>query len=180
MAVVGAEGSDGLLDPLRSIARRKWRRWLARLGRQPGLARESSPVCGAWQLRFVVHNFAPALQKVVVEQQGAEGSWELLGGRFTIEFRAAAARPQAGIRREFSVTVGSPSAALRIAVRGIGQVGISRVELTDGVTTLRPRRWPAGSKKIIGRPAPRRGLPFIDLSRNQAELPLAFGLPPAS
>jgi hypothetical protein len=157
-----------------------WRRWLACAARNPGRVAAPAPVCGAWQLQFVVHNFAPALQKVVVEQKGPDGGWSVLQGRFTIEFRAAAARPRANLQREFSVPVGSSAAALRITVRGIGQVKISRVELTDGVTRLRPSGWPATRKKILGRPAPRRGFPELDLVNNQGVLPLAFPLPPAS
>jgi hypothetical protein len=137
-------------------------------------------VCGAWQLQFAVHNFAPALQKVVVEQQGADGGWTVLQGRFTIEFRAAAARPRTNLQREFSMPIASSSAALRIAIRGIGRVKISRVELTDGVTRLRPSGWPAARTKMLGRPAPRDGFPELDLGRNQDVLPLAFPPPQAS
>jgi hypothetical protein len=157
-----------------------WRRWLARVRRQPSLIRKATPVCGAWQLQFMVHNFAPALQKVIVEQQRPDGSWEELHGRFTIEFRAAAARPRTGIQREFSVPVDSPSSSLRIAVRGIGRVKIGRVALTDGVTRLSPRGWPPARVKVIGRPAPHRGFPELQLMKNQGELPLAFRPPQAS
>ncbi len=157
-----------------------WQQWLGRAQRNPALLRKATPVCGAWQLQFMVHNFAPALQKVVVERRRPDGSWEELRGRFTIEFRAAAARPRTRIRREFIVPVDSPSAALRLAVRGIGQVRISQVGLTDGVTRLHPSNWPAARRKILGRPAPTRGFPVLDLLVNQGELPLAFRVPPAS
>lgn len=157
-----------------------WQQWLARMRQKPVLLREATPVCGAWQLQFVVHNFAPALQKVVVERRRPDGPWEELRGRFTIEFRAVAAQPRTGIRREFTVPVDSPSDALRIAVRGIGQVKISHVDLTDGVTRLQPRDWPTARRKVIGHPAPRQGFPELDLSKNQDELPLAFRPWPAS
>jgi hypothetical protein len=225
-----------------------WRRWLAHTARRPALAWEATPVCGAWQLQFTVHNFAPALQRVVVEQQRADGVWEELYGRYTIEFRAFAARPRTRIKREFSVPVGpdlvsgpaavvhdrriaeedrrlqtaapEPAAAgrarsasrtplarstssgprvprqardlelvetacrgahargygpsLRLAVRGLGQVAISHVELTNGVRTLRPAGWRLTQKKILGRPAPRQGFPEFDLERNQGEVTLRF------
>ena len=157
-----------------------WREWLASVAARPELLRAATPVCGAWQLRFLVWNFAPALQKVVVEQRQSDGTWAVLHGRFTIEFRAAAARPRTPLRREFTVPIDSPSARLRLAVRGIGQVRLGQVELTDGVTRLRPRHWPSALRKLLGRPAPQRGFPELDLQVNQGELPLAFPPPPAS
>lgn len=159
---------------------RGWQKWLASAAIRPEMLREATPVCGAWQLRFLVWNFAPALQKVVVEQRQPDGTWAVLHGRFTIEFRAAAARPRTPLRREFTVPVNSPTARLRLAVRGIGQVRLGQVELTDGVTRLRPRRWPSAVRKLLGRPAPQRGFPELNLQVNQGELPLAFPLPPAS
>ena len=159
---------------------RGWREWLSSVISRPELLREATPVCGAWQLRFLVWNFTPALQKVMVEQQQPDGSWAVLHGRFTIEFRAAAARPRTPLRREFTVPIDSASAKLRLAVRGIGQVRLGQVELTDGVTRLRPRHWPSAVRKLLGRPAPQRGFPELDLQVNQDELPLAFPPPPAS
>ena len=179
---------------------RAWQSWLARAARRPAVAWQATPVCGAWQLQFTVHNFAPALQRVVVEQQRADGAWEELYGRYTIEFRAFAARPRTRIKREFSVPLGpdlvsgpgagagrarsaSPTplahargygSSVRLAVRGVGQVAISHVELTDGVTTLRPAGWRLTQKKILGRPAPRQGFPELDLERTHGEVPLRF------
>ena len=193
---------------------RAWRRWLAGVARRPEIAWQNTPVCGAWQLQFTVHNFAPALQCVIVERQRADGTWEELYGRYTIEFRAFAARPRTRIKREFSVPVpvaavydrrlveggrrsqtaatgpstavgrvipnaprrvgDNPPYLLRLAVRGVGQVAISHVELTDGVTTLRAVGWRLTQKKILGRPAPRQGFPELDLERNQGEVTLRF------
>ncbi len=154
---------------------RAWRAWLARCRRQPSHAWESSPVTGRWQLSFAVHNFAPALQKVVVEQQQPDGSWRMRHGRFTIEFRAAAARPHARLQQPFSTPIDDPDAPLRIAVRGLGQVAIGNIVLTDGVTSRRlkyPRR-----KIVLGRRAPRRGWPELDWERNADEHVLAFAAP---
>ena len=153
---------------------REWRVWLKRATRQPALAGEATPVCGIWQLQFMVHNFAPAGQKVVVEQQKADGAWSELAARYTIEFRAHAARPRTKIRREFTVPVASPDTALRIVVRGVGQVGISHTVLTDGVSGHRIRGWKR--RRTLGRPAPKQGLP--DLNQNEISpancLPLVF------
>ncbi len=163
-----------------AVRLRAYRRWLQAAMLEPVRLRRSSPVCGAWQLRLVVRLTAPALQKVVVEQQLADGTWELLHGRFTIEFRAYAARSRTDLRREFSVPVGGPAAALRVGIRGLGQVAVGQVDLTDGVTTLRPRGWAAGSWRTIGEPAPARGLPVIDWSRNTGEAALGFSAEPGS
>lgn len=153
---------------------RDWLRWLGQALRQPDHSWTRSPVFGAWQLTFTVHNLAPALQKVVVEAQGTDGTWAEIGGRFTIEFRAAAARPKARIKRGFAVPVEDPEQPLRIAVRGLGKVAVSHVTLTDGVDVLRPRRRPLGRRTTLGRPAPRAGFPTLDWSRNEDELILRF------
>jgi len=178
---------------------------------------QTTPVCGAWQLLFTVHNFAPALQKVVVEQQEPDGTWETIHSLHTIEFRAFAARPRIKIRREFSVplpvaagncrsllahstgsfcwpaerdcrgagdrsseiaceqapTTYRPlavtprrppgpetfSGRIRLAIRGVGQVAISHVEITNGVDRCSPKGWPAEQERRLGRPAPKRGFP---------------------
>jgi hypothetical protein len=152
---------------------RAWRRWHARVHRQPAAAFEASPLCGRWQFSFTVRNFAPALQKVVVEQQQPDGVWRELGARFAIEFRAAAARPRANIRRLFSVPVSNSDDPLRVAVRGLGRIGIENVTLTDGVVALRPR----GPRRfVIGRHAPTHGWPEFSLEKNADERVLGFTL----
>jgi hypothetical protein len=147
----------------------EWRRWLNRVVKRPDVVWQTTPVCGAWQLQFIVHNFAPAVQKVIVEEQRADGSWHELAGRFTIEFRAYAARPNVKIKREFTVPVHSPKSVLRLAVRGVGQVGISHISLVNGVDTLRTVNF--RHQKIVGRRAPKRGLPRLDL---QSEIPVLY------
>jgi hypothetical protein len=112
---------------------------------------------------------------VVAEQRTVDGAWQDLHGRFTMEFRGEAARPRTAIRREFSVPVAGPSAPLRIAVRGIGRVGIANVELTNGVLTLRPRGWPAGRVRTIGPKAPASGFPSLDLETDAGSLEPVFG-----
>jgi hypothetical protein len=183
---------------------REWRLWLKRAGRNPDIIWRATPVCGAWQLQFTLHNFAPALQKVAVEQQLADGSWRTLHALSLMEFRAQAARPRTRIRREFSVPilVSAPKPAiprstrwnrpsrqvparrdgglhlqwpcLRLAVRGVGQVAVSHVELTNGVVRLRPCGWLPTRKKILGPPAPRRGFPVMDWTKNQDSKRLTF------
>ena len=150
-----------------------WRDWLKRVAKKRDLLWQATPVCGAWQLQFMVHNFAPAVQKVLVEQQEPDGAWRELAGRFTIEFRAQAARPKSRLKREFTVPVDLPDAPLRIAVRGVGQVAISHVALTNGVEIRRSRTH--SLRKILGRRAPGRGLPEIDWTKNVQTLELPPG-----
>ncbi|SDR88283.1 family 20 glycosylhydrolase [Opitutus sp. GAS368] len=149
-----------------------WRDWLKRVIRNPELVWQATPVCGVWQLQFMVHNFAPAVQKVIVEQQDADGTWRPLAARYTIEFRAQAARPHCRLKREFTVPVPTPDTPLRLAVHGVGQVAISHAVLTDGVRRLTPRNYRA--KRILGQPAPQRGLPKIESGPSSPLLPLNF------
>jgi len=151
-----------------------WRRWLAAVAKDSARALDAAPVHGRWQLTFIVHNHAPALQKILVEQQSADGVWTTLAERFTIEFRAKAARPKATVRREFSVAVDSPAKLLRIALRGVGEVAVSHVTFTDGVITLRPADWPLRERRALGTPAPTKGLPDLHLGGNRDAVPLMF------
>jgi hypothetical protein len=152
---------------------RAWLAWLRAVARRPAHALRPSAVLGRWTLRFTVHHFAPAWQKVVVEQQASDGTWSELHGRVTIEFRARAARARpAQLRLEFACPVDAPDAPLRIATRCVGQVAVSHLELTDGVTTLEHR--PARTRHVLGKPAPTRGWPQVDWLRNTGELPLRW------
>jgi hypothetical protein len=153
---------------------RELRLWIKRCAADPRRLATASPVCGAWQLRFDVLLAEPALQRVLVECRRADGSWQIIHGRMTLEFRAEAARPRSGIRREFSVPADGPGAEMRIAVRGIGRVVVANVELTDGVESLRPRGWAAARRRPIGLQAPGSGFPDLDWTRNAASVALDF------
>jgi hypothetical protein len=143
-----------------------WRDWLKRAGKQPDLVWQATPVCGAWQLQFMVHNFAPAGQKVLAEQQEPDGTWRELASRFTHEFRALSARPKSRLKREFTVPLDLPEARLRIAVRGVGQVGVSHVSMTDGVQSRRGRNYHV--RKIIGERVTHLHFPHFDREARQA------------
>ncbi len=151
-----------------------WQHWLIRAQQHPAIAHHATPFCGAWQLSFTVRNFAPALQKVIVEARQADGTWAELGARFTIEFRGTSARPRSSLTREFSVPAPAADTPLRIAVRGVGQVRIGGITLTDGMSELTLRNPPPRAGKTLGRPAPQRGLPALDWAKNQAVLKLDF------
>lgn len=151
--------NEGQLDA--DLARlRAWRRWLRRAQRQPDRVFESGPLGGRWAFVFRVHNIRPAVQRVVVEQQSSDGSWLELAARYTIEFRAWAARPRARIVRDFSVPVEEPDRPLRITVRGVGQVAVSHASLTDGLNLTRARDF--RRLRRLGRAAPVRGLPLLE------------------
>ena len=150
---------------------RAWQAWLRAVARRPVHARRASPVLGRWTLRFTLHHFAPAWQKVVVEQQRPDGAWREIYGRVTIEFRARAARPHpTKLRLEFACPVDDPDAPLRIATRCVGQVAVSHIELTDGVATRQHRSQ--RTRHTLGEPAPKSGWPKVDWVRNTGELPL--------
>lgn len=151
-----------------------WDQWLSVVGKDSTRCLDASPVHGRWQLTFIVHNHAPALQKILVEQHTAGGAWTVLAERFTIEFRAKAARPDARVHREFSVSVNSPDDPLRIALRGVGTVAISHVALTDGVITLRPADWPVRERRQLGTPAPTSAFPDLHLASNRDAAELVF------
>ena len=162
--------NDVLLQ--RDLARlQEWQQWLATVRRQPQRVTEATPVCGRWQLQFIVHNLAPAVARVVVEQQESAGTWREIAGRYTIEFRAYAARPTTRLRREFTVPVADRESPLRVRVNGVGQVGVSHIALTDGLV-LRPdlhfRRV-----RLLGHKAPTHGLP--DPTQQGIPLLLEFG-----
>ena len=157
-----------------TVRLKSWRAWLGATAKNSGRSLDAAPVHGRWQLTFIVHNHAPALQKILVEQQAADGTWKTLAERFTIEFRAQAARPRANIKREFSVSVDSPALPLRIALRGIGEVAVSQVTFTDGVIVLRPHDWPVREHRALGTPAPAGGFPDLHLGSNRDAVSLVF------
>jgi hypothetical protein len=134
--------------------------WLQRVARQSDIIWAGTPVCGAWQLRFTVHNFAPAVQKVAVEQRDEDGVWRELISRFTIEFRSNAARPRTKITREFSVPVVSPQTGLRIVAVGVGQVGVSHIALTNGVEVKQSNGF--RKRRIVGYTVRRNGFPVMN------------------
>lgn len=128
-----------------------------------------------WQLCYRVNNFAPAAQLVAVEQQRTDGTWETRQACHTIEFQTRAAKSRGGLIREHAAPIdwnGDPKnlPRLRLVLRGLGHVKIEAVALTDGRTA-----WPASlPRKMLGRPAPRRGWPELDWTKNQDALDARF------
>ena len=157
-----------------TVRLRNWKRWLSASAKKTAHVLAASPMHGRWQLTFLVHNHAPALQKIFVEQQAADGTWTTLASRFTVEFCAQAARPAAKLYRKFSVAVDEPTRPLRIALRGVGEVAVGNVVLTDGVTVRHPAHWPARERRTMGSPAPKNGFPDLHLDQNRDVQPLVF------
>lgn len=164
----GVSGQNEKLTKIDHARLHGWRQWLKQALHHPAIAMATSPVCGVWQLQFTVHNFAPAVQNIVIERQELDGTWRELASRYTIEFRARSAQPHSKIKREFTVPVDSPRTPLRIAVRGVGQAAISHMTLTSGADILRDARFRL--KKNLGCPAPHHGLP--DLNTVPAAMPV--------
>jgi hypothetical protein len=135
-----------------------WIRWLTTARKSPDLVAQATPVCGAWQLQFLVHNFAPAVQRLAVEEYVAD-TWRELAGRHLIEFRSWAARPRLGLNRVFSVPVGSPRNPLRLVVSGVGQLAVSNIRLGNGHEEL--THSDRTKRRILGRRALRHGLPDL-------------------
>jgi hypothetical protein len=145
-----------------------WLGWLRRLARRRDLVNGPNPICGSWQLNLRVHNFAPAVQKILVEQRKADGVWEELVGRYAIEFRAHAARAKTKLWRELSVPVANPDAVLRIRVGGVGQVQLSHTTLTNG--TIQKRLQASSQRKRLGRRAPTQGFPEMASTDDKASV----------
>lgn len=134
-----------------------------------------APLPGGWQLCYRVKNFAPAAQLVAVEQQREDGAWETLQACHTIEFLARAARPRGGLTREHAAPVawnGDDTAMprLRFVLRGLGEVRLEDVALTDGRAS-HPGSLP---RQRLGQPAPRRGFPDLDWTINRDEIVVTF------
>jgi hypothetical protein len=143
------------------------RGWITR-GLRPAPPRGGLARLRPWQLIFDIVLTEPALQRIVVESQGPEGAWSSLHGRTLIEFRAEAARPNARIRREFSVPVEDPAVAA--ADRD------PRHRARDGLAgradrRRRPRCGPRDGRpralRVLGRRAARSGFPDLDWARNE-------------
>ncbi len=162
---------------LPSAARKMWTRTRNGHGPNEAMVRADArrQTGTGWQLCYRVNNFAPACQFVAVEQQRADGSWEMRQGCHTIEFQARAARRRGGLTREHAASVEWAGdignfPRLRLVLRGVGQAKLENVELTNGRAG-----WPAlPPMKVLGRPARRRGWPALNWTKNQAVLRLRF------
>ena len=134
---------------------------------------------GRWQLCYQVRNSTPNLQLVAVEQRQPDGSWKTLQSCLTVEFQTRAAQPRGPFVREHAAPVAWPEGEtapprLRFALRGVGQVMVGNVTLSDGATGRRPAGLGPGHWRRLGQPAPRAGLPPLVWTVNRAVLELRF------
>lgn len=166
--------------------------FLKNASHNPGWVAKSCPLLGTWHVLIRVRNVAPALQGAAVERRKADGSWETVHGLYSLEFSADAGQRRADFRRRLSVPIewdGRSPLALRVAVRGLGQLELHDLQLTDGVRALRPDCITKGGGPvnriarlvsprlpgaIMGVPAPQKGFPPIDWSANQAWVGVTF------
>ncbi len=176
---VRAGGPQPAITPALRAVRLMWRRTRDRHVRSPNEEILKSDATrtrhDGWQLCYRVNNIAPALQLVAVEERQPDGTWKTLQACHTIEFQGCVARPRSGLIREHGAPVNweedrTSFPVLRFVLRGIGQVRIEQVELRRG----RIRYKVTLRKKILGRPAPRKGWPDLDWTKIQATLPISF------
>lgn len=151
-----------------------WQRWLQRALKTPAHLDTRSPLLGGWQLSLTVHATRPNANAVVVQQQHPSGEWIDLRQRHTIEFRSNAARRRSPLKRGWSVPVDEPGLPLRLALRGVGEVAISQVFLTNGPETKWNQTWPKAVRQKFGQPAPESGWPNLDWTTDRDVLPLVF------
>jgi hypothetical protein len=129
----------------------------------------------AWQLCYRVHNFAPAVQFVAVEQQLADGTWLIRQSCYTIEFQARAAQARSTIVREHAAPIEwdgdrRTPPKLRFVLRGIGKVKIAAVSLNDGNTFVAGRL----PRNVLGKDCRRSGFPNLQPSEGGDILPIKF------
>ncbi len=147
-----------------------WQTWLDRLETEPDQIFAASPLGGKWQFYAIVHTLRPALQQIVIQTQHEDGEWVDRHQRYLIEFRTKAARPRTTIRHWLSLPLESVETPIRLACRGIGQLAISDVHLSNGLQEYRPAtKTNRKSKRIIlGSTEPVRDFFAFDRTVNQA------------
>ena len=127
---------------------KRWQSWLATAKIDSTRVLTPSPIGGRWQFYAIVHTIRPALQQIVVQIRDAEGNWCDQHQRYLIEFRTKAARRRVNIRHWLSFPIDSPDTPIRLTCRGIGELAVSDVHLSNGVVRYRPTKSPSrGSKK---------------------------------
>lgn len=156
-----------------------WINWLTMAEHSPEIVGQKSPFGGEWNFYCIVHTLRPALQQIVIQAQDVAGHWHDQHERYLIEFRTKAARPRANIRHWLSIPVDSPQTPLRLVCRGIGQLAVSDVHLSNGIDELRPVIKPARKSRrtVLGQREPIADFFQFDRSRNQAIWPIEWNLP---
>lgn len=127
----------------------KWRLWLEEVSRNLPHLLTASPFGGKWQFYCIVHTVRPALQQIIIQLQEEDGNWRDLHQRYLIEFRTKAAKPQATVRHWLSFPVDAPTDNIRLVSRGLGELALSDIHLSNGIQELRPQIKPNRKSKRI-------------------------------
>jgi len=161
---------------------KQWRRWLEAASQDSQHLLSSSPFGGKWQFYCIVHTIRPALQKIVIQQQAEAGGWHDSHERYLIEFRTKAAKPRINIRHWLSFPLNSPCDRFRLVSRGIGELSLSDIHLSDGLQEIRPQIKPARKSKRIslGRKQPVVDFFQFDRAENQSVWQPIWALSPTS
>lgn len=132
-----------------------WLTWLRQSLLKPEQVMTANALVADWLLSFTVWNFAPAVQRVVVEQKAAD-EWQVVKSCHTIEFTSRGASPRSVSKHVYAAPISGSTdhpPAMRLVIRGVGRVRLSKLRLTNGVT-----RWDTPQKK-----------PWIELGRHISE-----------
>ncbi len=153
---------------------------------------QANPLTGQWQLLFWVRNFAPAWQRLVVQWSAGKESWKEGHSLMSMEFTKDAGTPKSDFRRHHAMAVDwdeRKTLRIRLGIRAFGCLEIYDLKLTNGVAVLAPhqvarmggsveraegllhRRVPGA---ILGAPAPQRGFPPPDMSKDQGWVEVKF------
>ena len=137
-----------------------WSAWLRQCLIKPEHVMTANPVVADWLLSFSVWNFAPAVQRIVIEQKMGD-IWQAIKSCHTIEFQGRGASRESSIKHFYAAPVSGSSdhpPSVRLTIGGVGRVKISMLKITDGINT-----WTSRSKSWLGFGAkPIKGWPRLD------------------
>ncbi|MCP5528939.1 MAG: family 20 glycosylhydrolase [Opitutaceae bacterium] len=123
-----------------------WSAWLRQCLINSEHVMTANTVVAGWLLSFSVWNFAPAVQRIVIEQRIGH-AWQPVKSCHTIEFQSRGAAPQSSLRHLYAAPVSGSTEhppSLRLVIGGVGRVRISELKITDGINT-----WTAASKSWL-------------------------------
>lgn len=113
-----------------------WTDWLRDCLDQPAHVLSTNVVVAENLLSFTVWNFAPAVQRIVIEQATGD-SWQVVKSCHTIEFMSSGASARSSLKHIYAAPISGSidkPPSLRIAIGGVGRVRISNLRLTNGIT----------------------------------------------
>lgn len=149
---------------------KRWQQWLTKCGQHPSHVLTAIPVSGQWQLTYEIWNFAPAVQKITLEQR-IRDQWIPLKSCHTIEFLSEGADQKSSIKRHLSAPLAAPIGpnqlpALRVTISGTGQIKLRSLQVSNGIENFSAD---AKSWRKLGHQAPQSGWP--DLQQKETYTP---------